>query len=108
MVSNERVAGYREEPGVKKTSETETFVAARLYIDNWRWAGVPIFLRTGKRLPSRSTEIEVEFKSVPLHYFPLEGAEPEPNHLTLKIQPEERSASTSWPRSRGRRWTSRT
>ena len=59
------LAGYRKEPGVAKDSTTETFVAAKLQIDNWRWAGVPFYLRTGKRLPSRVTEIAIQFRRAP-------------------------------------------
>src|SRR5262245_66626894 len=59
------VAGYRDEKGVAQGSRTETFVALRLWIDNWRWVGVPFFLRTGKRLPKRASEIAVFLKQVP-------------------------------------------
>ena len=71
-------------------SDIETFVAARVEIDNWRWAGVPIYLRTGKRMPYKATEIEIGFRDVPRSYFG--GAYPhdmEPNSLRLAIQPEE-------------------
>src|SRR5579862_9047585 len=64
-VDGKRVAGYRQEHGVSQTSRTETFVAARLLIDNWRWAGVPFYLRTGKRLAKRSTEIMIQFRCAP-------------------------------------------
>jgi glucose-6-phosphate 1-dehydrogenase len=70
-------------------SETETFVAARLEIDDWRWAGVPFYLRAGKRLPKRATEIAIQFKDVPQHLFPTVGDEPEPNLLVIRIQPDE-------------------
>ena len=59
------VPGYRDETGVAKASRTETFVALELFIDNWRWAGVPFFLRTGKRMPKRASEISVQLKEVP-------------------------------------------
>jgi glucose-6-phosphate 1-dehydrogenase len=81
---------YIEEAYVPDDSDVETYVAARVYIDNWRWAGVPIYLRTGKRLPYKSTEIEIGFRDVPRSYF--EGHFPhdmEPNSLRLSIQPEE-------------------
>lgn len=81
---------YREEEGVSAESDIETFVAARVEIENWRWAGVPIYLRTGKRLPRKTTEIEIAFKDVPRLYF--EGAAIQalqPNALTLSIQPHE-------------------
>ena len=82
--------GYRKEPNVAPTSRTETFVAMKLLIDNWRWAGVPIYLRTGKRLPRRMTEIAVQFKPAPFTLF-RETPVPctNPNVLTLRIQPEE-------------------
>ncbi|MGH7726134.1 MAG: glucose-6-phosphate dehydrogenase [Candidatus Eiseniibacteriota bacterium] len=87
------VVGYREEEGVAKDSGTETFVALELAVDNWRWAGVPFFVRAGKRLPKRVTEIAVQFKRVPHSIFgSLGGAgssAPEPNVLALRIQPEE-------------------
>jgi glucose-6-phosphate 1-dehydrogenase len=84
------VPGYREEPGVAPESHTETFVALRLYIESWRWAGVPFFLRTGKRLPKRVSEIAIQFKMAPLMLFengPLSGIEP--NVLAINIQPDE-------------------
>jgi glucose-6-phosphate 1-dehydrogenase len=80
-------AGYREEPGVKPNSRTETFVAMRLQIDNWRWAGVPFYLRTGKRLAKRSTEIMIQFKRAP--HIVFREREVEPNRLILNIQPDE-------------------
>ena len=79
--------GYREEPGVSQTSRTETFVAARLLIDNWRWAGVPFYLRTGKRLATRSTEIVIQFRCAP--HIVFRDRDIEPNRLILNIQPEE-------------------
>ncbi len=81
------LAGYREEPGVSPSSRTETFVAARLLIDNWRWAGVPFYLRTGKRLAKRSTEIMIQFRCAP--HIVFRDREIEPNRLILNIQPEE-------------------
>ena len=80
---------YRSEPAVDPASETETFVAARLEIDDWRWAGVPFYLRAGKRLPKRATEIAIQFKDVPQRLFPTVGDEPEPNLLVIRIQPDE-------------------
>ena len=84
------VPGYREEPGVAPDSSTETFVAMKLSIDNWRWAGVPFYLRTGKRLDKRATEVRIEFKP-PAHItFGRQAAsELEPNSITVKIQPDE-------------------
>jgi glucose-6-phosphate 1-dehydrogenase len=81
------VAGYRDEPNVSRTSRTETFVAARLLIDNWRWAGVPFYLRTGKRLAKRSTEIMIQFRRAP--HIVFREREVQPNRLILNIQPEE-------------------
>jgi len=81
------VPGYREEPNVKPASKTETFVAAKLLIDNWRWAGVPFYLRTGKRLAKRSTEIMIQFRRAP--HIVFREKEIEPNRLILNIQPNE-------------------
>ncbi len=81
------LAGYRNEPGVTKTSSIETFVAARLQIDNWRWAGVPFYLRTGKRLPSRVTEIAIQFRRAPHVVF--RGQDLSTNTLVLNVQPDE-------------------
>ena len=81
------VSGYREEPNVKPASKTETFVAAKLLIDNWRWAGVPFYLRTGKRLAKRSTEIMIQFRRAP--HIVFREKEIEPNRLILNIQPNE-------------------
>jgi glucose-6-phosphate 1-dehydrogenase len=81
------VPGYREEQGVSPQSRTETFVAAKLLIDNWRWANVPFYLRTGKRLAKRTTEIVIQFKRAPHVVF--RGREAEANRLILNIQPDE-------------------
>jgi glucose-6-phosphate 1-dehydrogenase len=88
-VEAEGVHGYRQEADVDPKSETETFVAAKLEIDDWRWAGVPFYLRTGKRLPKRATEIAIQFKAVPHRLFGEAGADPEPNLLAIRIQPDE-------------------
>jgi glucose-6-phosphate 1-dehydrogenase len=88
-VGGEPVAGYREEAAVDPESETETFVAVRLGIDDWRWAGVPFYLRTGKRLPKRATEIAIRFREVPHLLFRGSGAAPDANLLALRIQPDE-------------------
>ena len=87
VVGGEEVTGYRSEPRVAPASHTATFMAMRLFLDNWRWAGVPFYLRTGKRLPKRATEIAVQFKQAPLPLFREGGREP--NLLTLNIQPDE-------------------
>jgi glucose-6-phosphate 1-dehydrogenase len=88
-VAGEPVPGYREEPEVDPESETETYVAARLFVDDWRWAGVPFYLRAGKRLPKRATEIAIQFKQVPHALFKESNADPEANLLALRIQPDE-------------------
>src|SRR5438270_9579452 len=89
-VMGEQVPGYREEPNVAADSQTETFAALRLFIDNWRWAGVPFYIRAGKRLPKRITEIRIQFKRPPHLTFGREAMkEVDPNALTLRIQPEE-------------------
>ena len=90
MIDGNRVSGYKYEPGVASDSITETYLAAQLYIDNWRWAGVPFFVRSGKRLPRRVTHIDIHFKMVPLSLFGWRNlAGDAPNILTLKIQPDE-------------------
>jgi len=81
---------YRDEPGVDPRSETETYLAARVEIDNWRWAGVPFYLRSGKRMPRRATEISIVFRHPPYALFRAEGCgEIQPNVLRLRIQPDE-------------------
>lgn len=87
---DEAVPGYRDEQNVPADSTTETYVAIKLFIDNWRWAGVPFYIRTGKRLPQRATEIAVQFKDVPPILFNLDPRRPvAPNVLALRIQPDE-------------------
>ncbi|MDQ2728195.1 MAG: glucose-6-phosphate dehydrogenase [Actinomycetota bacterium] len=82
--------GYREETGVDPLSSTETFVALRLAINNWRWAGVPIYVRTGKRLPARVTEVAMEFKHPPqLPLFPSGEGALQPDALIVRVQPDE-------------------
>jgi glucose-6-phosphate 1-dehydrogenase len=83
------VPGYREEPEVDPQSETETFVAGRFTIDDWRWSGVPFYLRAGKRMPKRATEIAIQFKEVPLRLFRESTGDPAPNVLAMRIQPDE-------------------
>ena len=90
MVSETMVAGYREEPFVDPNSQTETYVALKMAVDNWRWAGVPFFMRTGKRLHKRNTQVVVQFRNAPLSLFRRTGAlPPRPNSLVLGIQPDE-------------------
>jgi glucose-6-phosphate 1-dehydrogenase len=96
-VDGEKVPGMRQEFGVAKDSTTETYVAMRVQMDLWRWAGVPFLLRTGKRLPKRATEIAIRFKDRPLRQNPSVEAEvdgvaaltPKPNVLVFRIQPDE-------------------
>ena len=86
-VNGAAVPGYRQEPGVKPESATETFVALKLLVDNWRWSGVPFYLRSGKRLARPMTEIAIRFKKAPHMVF--QGESVEPNSLVLNIQPDE-------------------
>jgi glucose-6-phosphate 1-dehydrogenase len=89
-VGGKKVPAYREEPKVSPTSTTETFAALKLYIDNWRWADVPFYLRSGKRLAKRVSEISVQFRCAPHLLFEGSVAEGiEPNLLSLRIQPDE-------------------
>jgi glucose-6-phosphate 1-dehydrogenase len=89
-INGDPVIGYREEDGVDSRSRTETFVAMRLAVDNWRWAGVPIYIRTGKRLPSRATEVVLQFQRVPhLAFGNRLTRDLRPNMLQLRIQPDE-------------------
>jgi glucose-6-phosphate 1-dehydrogenase len=82
--------GYKQLEGVDKESTTETLLAARLFIDNWRWAGVPFFVRAGKALPRRVTEIAVQYRQVPLSLFGWQNMAGEaPNRLVLNLQPDE-------------------
>jgi glucose-6-phosphate 1-dehydrogenase len=89
-VDGEPARGYREEEGVSPTSTTETYLALRLEIDNWRWAGVPFFVRTGKRLRRRVTEVAIRYKQVPFLPLPASAVDSiEPNTTVLRIQPDE-------------------
>ena len=86
-IGNQRVPGYADDLG--KPSQTETFVALKAHVDNWRWQGVPFYLRTGKRLPARRTEVAVQFKPVPHSMFAGRGGRLEANRMRLHLQPEE-------------------
>jgi glucose-6-phosphate 1-dehydrogenase len=86
---DKRVVGYREEDEVADDSDVETFVALKLEIQNWRWADVPFYIRTGKRLPRRASEIAIQFKLPPLMLFGESATPPEANLLALRIQPNE-------------------
>lgn len=85
-IRGEAVVGYREEKGVNPESRTETFVAMKFFIDNWRWGGVPFYIRTGKRLPTRVTEVVVYFKPTPQNLFQSGDSS---NQLIIRIQPDE-------------------
>ena len=90
VANGKEVPAYRAEPSVSPTSTTETYLALRLHVDNWRWADVPFYLRTGKRLPARVTEIAVQFRNAPLQIFrdtPIDALTP--NRLIIRIQPNE-------------------
>jgi glucose-6-phosphate 1-dehydrogenase len=90
VIDGEQVVGYRDEPDIKPQSKTETFVAAKISIDNWRWKDVPFYLRTGKRLAHKDTEVAIAFKKVPHSMFVSVGlGDMPPNVLVLQIQPEE-------------------
>ena len=86
MVRGQTLSGYRQEDGVANDSRTETYVGLKMFIDNWRWAGVPFYVRTGKRLPTRVTEVVIHFKSTPHPVFGINAPE---NKLILRIQPDE-------------------
>jgi glucose-6-phosphate 1-dehydrogenase len=88
-VGGKAVPGYREEPGVAPDSKTETYVALRLFVDNWRWNSVPFFLRTGKRMPRRVTEVAITLKKVPHMIFGGAEVEPSPDVISMRIQPDE-------------------
>lgn len=88
-IGGKEVAGYRAEKNVKPDSQTETFVALRLHIDDWRWSEVPIYMRVGKRLPKSATEISVHFKDSPAVLFNKEASPFEENVLVIRIQPDE-------------------
>ena len=88
-VGDKHVAGYRAEDEVDPKSNVETFVALKLEVQNWRWADVPFYLRTGKRLPRRATEIAIQYKLPPLMLFGDSSTPPEPNLLAMRIQPDE-------------------
>jgi glucose-6-phosphate 1-dehydrogenase len=89
-IGGRKVRGYRAEAHVSPSSRVATFFAGRIHIDNWRWAGVPFYLRTGKRMPRRESEIYIEFKKLPLSLFGETCERMTPNGLVLSIQPQER------------------
>ncbi len=90
VINKKKVKGYLEEKRVAKGSITETYLAAKIFIDNWRWAGVPFYIRSGKMLPVRATEIAIQFKQIPLSLFNWKNMAGEaPNVLVLRLQPDE-------------------
>ncbi len=90
FIDGERVVGYRKEHGVAPDSQTETFVALKCFIDNWRWEDTPFYIRTGKRLPKRSTEIAIRFRVAPHRIFTRKASEGlDANELVIRIQPDE-------------------
>src|SRR5262249_25956929 len=90
MGAGAQLSAYRAEPNVSSASNTETFAALKLHIDNWRWAGVPFYLRTGKRLQKRATEIAIQFRRSPFVLFrKTQIADLQTNRLVIHIQPDE-------------------
>jgi glucose-6-phosphate 1-dehydrogenase len=88
-IDGKPVAGYLADLGNEESSSTETFVALKAEIKTWRWANVPFYLRTGKRLPQKVSEIVIQFRAAPFSIFPAESAEWQPNRLIIRLQPEE-------------------
>lgn len=89
-LEGEHVKGYRLEPEVEPTSATETFAALKLFVDNWRWQGVPFYMRTGKRLPKKESKAIIQFRPVPHQSFPVSASfDWQPNRLEIDIQPDE-------------------
>jgi glucose-6-phosphate 1-dehydrogenase len=88
-IKGEKVKGYREEDGVNPDSKTETYAALKFHIDNWRWGGVPFYVRTGKRLPTRVTEAVIHFKQTPHYLFADSRNDESHNQLVIRIQPDE-------------------
>ncbi|HOF22091.1 MAG TPA: glucose-6-phosphate dehydrogenase [Bacteroidales bacterium] len=88
-ISGERIPAYRSEKGVSPDSRTETYVALKFFVNNWRWGGVPFYIRTGKRLPVKVTEIVIHFKRTPHHLFQRNEGPMNSNKLILRIQPDE-------------------
>ena len=101
FINGRPVPGYRQEKGVSPSSRTETYAALKLYVDNWRWAGVPFFVRTGKRLPKRASEIVIRFHRTPHMIFRRSPGGVEPNLLVIRIQPDEGISLTLIAKSPG-------
>ncbi|MEK6243998.1 MAG: glucose-6-phosphate dehydrogenase [Pseudomonadota bacterium] len=108
-LNKKSLPGYRDEPGVAANSATETFVAMRLQIENWRWQGVPFYLRTGKRLPQRLTQIAINFRSPPVALFAsIDGRASHTNALVITLQPDEGFDLSFEVKSPGERFTLQT
>ena len=88
-VGGKTVESYLKDLGEDRTSTTETFVALKLEVRTWRWANVPFYLRTGKRLPQKVSEIVIQFRDIPISVFPRDAADMQPNRLVIRLQPEE-------------------
>ena len=88
-IDGKPVPGYSEDLGTDEVSNTESFVALKAEVRSWRWAGVPFYLRTGKRLPAKVSEIVIQFRSPPFTIFPPDAAQWRPNTLIIRLQPEE-------------------
>jgi len=88
-IKGKKINGYRDENGVAPDSKTETYAALKFYIDNWRWGGVPFYIRTGKQLPTRVTEAVIHFKPTPHYLFAKKGYCDTCNQLVIRIQPDE-------------------
>jgi glucose-6-phosphate 1-dehydrogenase len=95
------VSGYLEEPDVPASSTTETFAAIKAEIHNWRWSGVPFYLRTGKRMPQKASEIVIQFRPVPHWVFPGNGGAATPNRLIIRVQPDEHIRLNLWTKEPG-------
>ncbi|KGP63028.1 glucose-6-phosphate dehydrogenase [Legionella norrlandica] len=89
LINGKKILGYLEEQGASQTSKTETFVAIKAYVDNWRWAGVPFYMLTGKRLPKKQSEVVIYFKPQPYNIFHSLKEELSPNQLIIRLQPDE-------------------
>lgn len=100
-IDSSLVPGYLEEIGVNRESPTETFVAIKAEIHNWRWAGVPFYLRTGKRMPQKVSEIVIQFRPVPHWIFPGDGSGASPNRLIIRVQPDEHIRLNLWTKEPG-------
>ena len=89
FIGEQKVPGYLQEEGARENSDTETFVALKVNIDNWRWSGVPFYLRTGKRMPEKRSEVVITFKKQPHNIFSDTTADLQPNKLVIRLQPDE-------------------